>query len=67
MSFIKMMKSRKTIELLKDHNAFALLSQIALRAKRTNDFSVHGLEIGEALIGDYKSIGLTERKYRTAK
>jgi hypothetical protein len=67
MSFIKMVKSRKTNELIKDRNAFALLAQIALRAKRTNDFSVHGLEIGEALIGDYKSIGLTERKYRTAK
>jgi hypothetical protein len=67
MSFIKMIKSRKSIELLKDRNAFALLAQIAFRAKRTNDFSVHGLEIGEALIGDYKSIGLTEQKYRTAK
>jgi hypothetical protein len=67
MSFIKMMRSRKTNELIKDRNAFALLAQIALRAKRTNDFSVHGLEIGEALIGDYKSIGLTEQKYRTAK
>jgi hypothetical protein len=67
MSFIKMMKSQKTIELLKDRNAFALLAQIAFRAKRTNGFSVHGLEIGEALIGDYKSIDLTERKYRTAK
>ncbi len=67
MSFIKMVKSQKTIELMQDPNAYTLLSQIAVRAKRTNDFSVHGLEIGEALIGDYKSIGLTERKYRTAK
>jgi len=67
MSFVKMVKSKKTIELMKDPNAFALYAQIAIRAKRTNGFSVHGLEIGEALIGDYKSIGLTERKYRTAK
>ena len=67
MSFIKMIKSRKTNELIKDRYAFALLAQIALRAKRTNGLSVHGLEIGEALIGDYKSIGLTEQKYRTAK
>ena len=67
MSFIKMIKSQETIELMKDRNAFTLLAQIAFRAKRTNDFSVHGLEIGEALIGDYKTIGLTERKYRTAK
>lgn len=67
MSFVKMMKSKKTIELMKDPNAFALYAQIAIRAKRTNGFSVHGLEVGEALIGDYKTIGLTERKYRTAK
>ena len=65
--FIKMIKSKEAFELMKKPNAFILLTQIAYRAKRTNDFSIHGLEIGEALIGDYKSIGLTEKKYRTAK
>jgi hypothetical protein len=43
-----------------------LLTQIASRAKRTNDFSIHGLEIGDALIGDYESIGLTRGQYRAA-
>lgn len=66
MSFIKMMKSRETLELMKDPNVFMLLTQIASRAKRTNNFSIHGLEIGEALIGDYESIGLTRGQYREA-
>jgi hypothetical protein len=66
MSFIKMMKSPETLELMKDPNVFMLLTQIASRAKRTNDFSIHGLEIGEALIGDYESIGLTRGQYREA-
>ena len=65
---MKLMKNKETMELLTNApNAFMLLTQIALRAKRTNDFSTHGLTIGQALIGDYKSIGLTEQKYRTAK
>lgn len=66
--FLKLMKSPDTMELAtKAPNAFILLMQIAWRAKRTNGFSAQGLGIGQALIGDYKSIGLTERKYRTAK
>jgi hypothetical protein len=48
-------------------NAFLLLFQIAWRAKRTNGFNAHGLKVGQAMVGDYKSIGLTEQKYRTAK
>lgn len=60
--------SKELNELLKyEHNCFILLTQIAQRAKRTNKFSAEGLEINQALIGDYKTIGLTEQKYRTAK
>ncbi len=66
--FLKLIKNKETVELITNApNAFLLLTQIALRAKRTNGFSVHGLSMGQALVGDYKSIGLTERKYRTAK
>lgn len=65
--WIKLKRNDKVKELLKDAPCFLLLSQIAFRAKRTNDFSVHNLEIGEAMIGDYSSCGLTEQKYRTAK
>jgi hypothetical protein len=68
MSFLKLMKNKESMEILTNApNAFLLLTQIALRAKRTNDFNVHGLTIGQALVGDYQSIGLTEQRYRTAK
>jgi hypothetical protein len=68
MSFLKLMKTKETMELITNApNAFLLLTQIALRAMRTDGFNVHGLTIGQALVGDYKSIGLTEQRYRTAK
>jgi hypothetical protein len=66
--FLMLMKNEDTMELLVNApNAFTLLYQIASRAKRSYGYSVHGLKVGQAYIGDYKSIGLTERKYRTAK
>lgn len=65
--FYKARRSRAAEELLKDPKAYVLLSLIALRAWRTNEISVHGLQIGEALIGDHKSCGLTEKEYRCAK
>lgn len=48
-------------------NAFLLLYIIACRAQRTHRFNRFNLKPGEALIGDYRSYGLTERQYRTAK
>jgi len=48
-------------------NAFLLLYQIAYRARRTDSFNRHDLAIGEAFVGDYKEIGLTEGEYRYAK
>ena len=65
--YIQLNRSHETYELLKDPDAFDLLSTIALRAKRTGDFNVHNLQVGQALIGDYENCGLTERRYRTAK
>lgn len=65
--FIKLMRAEATRELLKDPKAFGLLTAIALRAKRTDDFSIHGLKPGQALIGDHASYGLTEQEYRSAK
>jgi len=50
-----------------DNHAFTLLAVIAFRAKRTNDFSVAGLQIGECLLGDYNNYGMSEQKYRSAK
>lgn len=65
--FIKLMRSEATRELLKDPKAFGLLTAIALRAKRTDDFNIHGLKPGQALIGDHTAYGLTEQEYRSAK
>lgn len=66
--FVKLNRCKETEELLaKEYDCFALLTLIAYRAKRTSEFSALGLKIGEALIGDYKACGLTERRYRTSK
>lgn len=64
--FIKLNRSNETLELLNDPNAFVLLTVIALRARRTDEFNVHNLRCGEALIGDHAQCGLTRRQYRTA-
>ncbi len=64
--FIKLNRSNETLELLNDPNAFILLTVIALRARRTDEFNVHNLRCGEALIGDHAKFGLTQCQYRTA-
>jgi len=66
-TFYKAIRSDDHRELLRRPNEYALLSLIAYRARRTNGFSVDNLKSGEALIGDFKSVGLTQQKYRTAK
>jgi hypothetical protein len=66
--FIKFVDS-KELDYLREHypNAFLLLSLIESRACRISD-NPNGLEMGEALIGDYKKAGIeTEKKYRIAK
>ncbi len=65
-SFIKLYRSDVTNELMKDTSAFMLLTQIALRARRTDKFNTENLKSGEALIGDYTSIGLSRQNYRSA-
>jgi len=65
-SYIKLYRSDATNELLKDKSAFMLFTQIALRARRTDIFNISGLNPGEALVGDYRRIGLTRQNYRTA-
>jgi len=64
---VMLVRGEETNEILKDPDAFVLLTQIATRAKRNETFNIHGLEQGEALIGDYRNCGLTERRYRTSK
>ena len=64
--FIKLIRSAETLELLNDPSAFVLLTVIALRARRSNEFNIHNLKSSEALIGDYRKFGLTRQQYRTA-
>jgi hypothetical protein len=67
--YIQLNRCETTEELLKQPECFLLLTQIALRARRTGEgWNPHNLEVGQALIGDYKSIGLSSEKvYRNAK
>ena len=65
-TFVKFKRSNQTEEIIKDR-AFSLLALIAIRAKRSNGFNIDGLEVGEAMIGDYKACGMTEQTYRTSK
>lgn len=64
--YIKLNRGLKTLELLKNNKAFLLLTHIALRAKRTSEFNIYGLIVGEALLGDYKNYGMSRQEYRTA-
>jgi hypothetical protein len=59
---------REALELLcNDPDAFLLLTLIALRIKRTDSkYANKKLKIGEAMIGDYRTIGLTRKRYRRA-
>ena len=55
-------------EILKKHSkTFTLLYFIAMRAWRGPGISPRGCRVGEALIGDYSTMGMTEQEYRTAK
>jgi len=65
--FIKFIPSQEALYLARKHpNAFILLVFIAERARRENGHP-DGLTIGQCHIGDFKSYGLTEKEYRTAK
>ncbi len=66
--FLKLSRSPEVDELMRYPAAFMLLTQVARRARRTADgFNPDGLGIGEALVGDYRSIGASEQRYRTSK
>jgi hypothetical protein len=65
--FLMLKRGPDTTELMQDPDAFCLLTQIAYRARRTNTLNRYDLAPGEAMLGDYASYGMTERRYRTAK
>jgi len=65
--FIKFLRSEAAEELMRYPTSFTLLAQIAVRARREipkiNPFH---MEVGEAMIGDYATIGLTRQQFRQA-
>jgi hypothetical protein len=64
--FIKFIPSQNSSELRSNYPfAFLLLNLIAERARRETSI-VCNLNIGEAYVGDHKSIGASRQQYRTA-
>lgn len=67
-SWFKALRNDEALELIAANaNAFVLLYVIAYRAQWSNKFNRHGLDPGEALLGDFKTLGMSEQNYRTAK
>ena len=64
-SFVKVMRSEQAAFLDHHPNANHLLNVIARRARRTK-CHLNQLEIGECFIS-FRSVGMTEQQYRTAK
>ena len=64
--WIKFHRGPFTNEMLKDKVAFNLLSQIALRARRSGTPNLNGLKSGEAMLGDPRNQGITRSQYRPA-
>lgn len=66
--WFKTMRSYEALELgAQSKNAFFLLYVIACRARWREGFNRHGLEFGEAFLGDFEKYGMSAREYRTAK
>lgn len=64
--FIKVSRNEELAALAVKHpNAFILLYFIATRARRAPSL-VLGLDACESFLGDYKAVGMTRAKYRTA-
>lgn len=66
--FVKLMREAALDLLENKPNAYLLLSQIALRARWSEEASsIYRLGINQSLIGDHEKIGLTNSEYKTAK
>lgn len=64
--WVKLKRGDLTNSLIRNPNAFLLLTQIALRARRTDICYEKTLKRGQAFLGDHQNIGLTRCQYRTA-
>jgi hypothetical protein len=66
--FIKLNRSEAVELLEEDPQAFLLLTQIALRARRADgEYSRMPLKTNQALLGDYTKAGLTRQQYRATQ
>jgi hypothetical protein len=66
--YVEATRSDDALELVQANPlAFALAYIIARRAVWREGFNRHNLKFGEAFLGDYKTCGMSERNYRTAK
>ena len=65
--FIKLNRGLWTNDLLAEVSAWHLLTVIGLRARWSDRPNRHNLKIGQALIGDSKTYGLTSKKERNAR
>ena len=67
MTFIKCYRSIEAWELLQaNKNAFILLWVVASRACRGSSGNPRNLRVGEALLGDHSSYGMSRAQYRAA-
>lgn len=67
-SWFKATRSQVGIELMVGcDSAFKLAYVIATRARFSTEYNRFDCRIGEAVVSDYRSYGLTEQQYRTAK
>lgn len=66
--WVRLNRSDDVMQLIRSNPlAYTLATVIALRARWRDGFNEHGLEQGEALLGDYELYGMSEQNYRTAK
>jgi hypothetical protein len=64
--FIRLRRSATLEQLVLDRKAWSLLGLIAGRARFQHGANLHNLQIGEALVGDFKAAKLTRQEYRGA-
>ena len=64
LGFVKLRRSELLMELCQDPPAIAFLILAGMRAKWSDGPSVHGLEKGEAMMGDFEAYGATRAIHR---
>jgi hypothetical protein len=66
--WFKATRGHAALELIRANPlAYVLAAVIAHRGRWREGFNADGLALGEAFLGDFRSYGMSERQYRTAK